>query len=210
MSRIFSRVFFSSASSRGVAVHGSLSQGMLSAMSCFSFDGLPCVRLVRAVLAGLGAGGQPVGEAVLLDESFDLGIADLHPADVDLREDQQPGAPRVSLPGCCGRVERLEPVARFGKWIVLLRIDQQQGQRGLVEEEPVDQPVILLPGQVPEQGLAVHRCVGRQRQTPATRRSCRGCGLSPRTYPRSTDVPARSCRPCLRRATRPWRSRNGA
>ena len=126
--------------------------------------GLSRVRPVRAVLAGLGAGGQPTGKAVLLDESFDLGVADLHAADVDLREDQQPWSLASRFVVDVGCVERIEPVASLGKGIVLLRIDQQQGQRGLVEEEPVDQPVVLLPGQVPEQGLAVHRCVGRQRQ----------------------------------------------
>ena len=41
MPRIVTTALFSSASIRGVAVHGSLSQGMWSAMSCFSFDGIP-------------------------------------------------------------------------------------------------------------------------------------------------------------------------
>ena len=35
----------------------------------------PRIRLVGAVLAGLGAGLQPAGEMVLLDEPLDLGVA---------------------------------------------------------------------------------------------------------------------------------------
>jgi hypothetical protein len=156
--------FFSSASTRGVAVQGSLSQGMLAAMSCFSFDGFPPFRLIGAVLARLGAGGQPPGEPVLFEKALDLGVADLHAAHVDLGEDQEPGRLPLRLLSVRGRVERFEPVARLDKRIVLLRIDQQQGQRGFVEKQPVDQPVILLPGQVPKEGFAVSRGIGRQRQ----------------------------------------------
>jgi len=124
-SRIFSRVLFSSASSRGVAVHGSLSQGMRSAMSCFSLDGFPAFAR-RAVLAGLGAGGQPVSEAVLLDETFDLALPIFMPPTSICEKISSRGASRFAS-WLLVRVERIEPVACLGKRIVLLRIDQQQG-----------------------------------------------------------------------------------
>jgi len=41
VARIFKRASFSLANSRGVAVQGRASQGMRSAMSCFSLDGFP-------------------------------------------------------------------------------------------------------------------------------------------------------------------------
>ena len=137
---------------------------MLLGDELFQLRGLAAVLLVRAILARLGAGRQPVGEAVLLAKPLDLGVAELHAADVDLREDQQPGRFAFRLVVARGGLQRLEPVAGLGKGIVLLRIDQQQRQRGFVEKELMDQPVILLPGQVPEQRLALQRGVGRERQ----------------------------------------------
>ena len=126
--------------------------------------GLAPVLLVRAILARLGAGREPVGKAVLLAEPFDLRVAELHPADVDLREDQQPGRVPLRLRVVRGSLQGLEPVARLGKGIVLLRIDEQQRQRSFLEKELMDQPVILLPGQIPQQRLALQRGVGRKRQ----------------------------------------------
>ena len=127
----------------------------------FQLGRLAAVLLVRTILARLGAGREPVGKAVLLAKPVDLGVAELHPADVDLREDQQPGTPRLRV---SGGLQCLEPIAGLDKRIVLLRIDEQQRQRGFLEKELMDQAVILLPGQIPQQRLALQRGIGRQRQ----------------------------------------------
>src|SRR4029077_6465141 len=102
------------------------------------------------MLARLGAGGQPVGEAVLFTKPFDLGVADLDTADVDLGEDQQPGYGAFRDVVSVGSLQGFEPVARLGKRIVFLRIDQQQSQSGFFEKESMDQPVVLLSSQIPE------------------------------------------------------------
>ena len=64
----------------------------------------------------------------------------------------------------CSGLQSLEPIARFDKGIVLLRIDQQQGQCSFFEKEPMDQSIVLLPGQIPEQSLALQCGIGRERQ----------------------------------------------
>ena len=125
---------------------------------------LTAVRFVRTIVAALRAGGQPVDEAVLLQEPLDLRVADLHAADVDLRRNQQLGRVARRLLAVDRCVQRLEPVAGLGKGIVLLRVDEQQRQRGFVQIELMDEAIILLPGQVPQQGFALHACVRRQRQ----------------------------------------------
>jgi hypothetical protein len=129
----------------------------------FQLRGLATVLLVRAILTRLGADREPIGKAILFAKPFDLGIAELHAADVDLREDQHPG--RVPFRQAVRRgLQGLEPIAGFGKGIVLLRVDEQQRQRGFFQKELMDEAVILLPGQIPQQRLPLQCGVGRDRQ----------------------------------------------
>ena len=113
------------------------------------FGRLSYVRLIRAIQACLGAGGKLLSEAVLLCKALDLSTADLHSVDIDLGEDSL--SFRLAFHRLVGGgVQGLEQVTGSAKGIVIVRIDQQQGERSFIQEEPMNQLAVLLPGQVPE------------------------------------------------------------
>ena len=86
---------------------------------------LIAIRRIGAIIAPFGAGGQAGGEAVLLQEAVDLPLAHRHAADIEPRWDQQLGHVALGAPARDGGAQSLEPVARLGERIILLRIDQQ-------------------------------------------------------------------------------------
>ena len=188
----------SSASKARRAVHGSCPR-MLSAISCFNFGRRAAVFLIRAILSALALVASvtkaycPRNRSILVLPSF-------MPPTICLRKDEQAGYVTLRFGTAGGGRQRFEASRLPGERIVLLGIDEKERKRGLVQEELMDEAVIFLSGQVPQQRLALNRGIGGERNS--SRHTFMPCVRSRMSiYLRLSDAPTKSCRPFLRRAT---------
>ena len=125
LSRIATTAFLISARRRGVEVHGSLSHGICWAMSCLSRDGsLPFAASEQLSPLLALVGRQAAKPCSSRKRSIFLWLTVMPPTSSRV-EDQQLGHVALGAPARDGGAQSLEPVARLGERIILLRIDQQ-------------------------------------------------------------------------------------
>ncbi len=137
-------------------------------MSCFNFEAVRPFSLSGAVLARLRAEVsriQPAKPSLLRKRSIRFALPSFIPPTSTCGENRGRAAFALRCVALPAEVfERLQPVPGFRRRILFLRIDEQQRQRGFLEKELMDQAVIFLPGQIPQQRFPFQRVVRRERQ----------------------------------------------
>lgn len=97
-----------------------------------------------AALASLGPGGQEPGEALFTHIFLEAIMADGDTAPVAAPSHQEFG--RFPL---AGGAQGLVPIADALEGVVVLGIEDQEPQGGIVHVQLMDQAIIRLPGEIP-------------------------------------------------------------